>query len=259
MKKAYLAIAVFLGIMLMSGSAYGFAFSYYPGFGSSVFDENNNTSPINYPGIGYYPAPGQYGTGGEGFDDEGLFLAFEDGSLYGALANSYGDAAYSIPEYYDRYYPTGNLFFGFNGAYDQFAIDLADGKLYKVNAWEGILDLPGSYYNNLTIRNQAGAFRITDGVLIEQLADWKETFLPDYEPNPLFPSADRDTYVYEWRIDMSSLAAYLGEQATTATFHHTLACGNDLIERDVAIPEPATLILFGSGLLGFGLYRRRRK
>jgi len=261
LKKLYVAVALCLGFVLAGGSAYAFSFSYYPEFGTSVFDANNNTSPINYPGVGYLPSPGSYAEGGENFDEEGLFLGYKNGSLYGALTNSFGAGAYSPS--WQQTYATGHLFFGLNGAYDQFAINLADGKLYKVNAWENIQNIPGSYYSNATIRNKVGAFRMTSGVYIATLSDFMMTSLKNYEgvaegPNPLAPSSNRDTYVYEWRIDMSLLSSYMSGPASKAKFHHTLGCGNDLIEREVAIPEPTTLILFGSGLLGFALYRRRR-
>ena len=262
MLRTSLVLTTILSFTLIGGPAFGFAYSYYSGFGTSVFDENNNTSPINYPGIGYYPSPGQYGEGGEGFDEEGMFVEFNSAKIYGALSNSFGSSGYSTG--WNQTYPAGHLFFGFNGAYDQFAIDLDDGTLHKVDQWRYILDIPGSYYNNTAIRNAVGAFRMTRGVQIATLSDFMMTHMTNYEgvvegASPLVPSSVDDAYVYEWAIDMSLLTPYLTEQATTVKFHHTLGCGNDLIEREAAIPEPATLILFGSGLIGFGMYTRRRK
>ncbi len=42
-------------------------------------------------------------------------------------------------------------------------------------------------------------------------------------------------------------------------FHWAMTCGNDVIEGGVVIPEPSTVILLGIGLLGLGIYGRRRQ
>jgi hypothetical protein len=44
-------------------------------------------------------------------------------------------------------------------------------------------------------------------------------------------------------------------------FHWNMTCGNDTIEGGASapVPEPSTFVLLGAGLLGAGLYRRKRK
>ncbi len=259
-----IASTIFALVLLFAAtSAYGYTFNYYPGFGTSVFDGNNNTSPINYPGVGYLPSPGNLGEGGEAFDEEGMFLANADGKLYGALSNSFGDKAWSAG--YNDYYATGHLFFGFNGAYDQFALDLESGKLYQVAAWDYITNKPGTYYPNTSVRDQVGAYRMSQGVEIGTLSDFMMTKLDNYEgivegDPPLAGSNARDVYVYEWSIDLAMLSPYVDGDLQSATFHHTLECGNDLIEKDIAmVPEPGTMALLGIGLIGAGVVRRRRR
>jgi len=39
--------------------------------------------------------------------------------------------------------------------------------------------------------------------------------------------------------------------------HFTQACGNDVIEGGTPVPEPSTLLLLGSGLLGFVMVRKK--
>jgi hypothetical protein len=42
------------------------------------------------------------------------------------------------------------------------------------------------------------------------------------------------------------------------SFHWTMTCANDVIEGNVPVPEPGTMVLLGAGLLGLGIYSRRR-
>jgi hypothetical protein len=41
-----------------------------------------------------------------------------------------------------------------------------------------------------------------------------------------------------------------------ATIHWTMSCGNDVLEHTV--PEPATMLLLGTGLFGLGILSRRK-
>ena len=247
----FLLLALFLG-----NSAMGFSWtSGYYNHGDTPFDDNNNTAPIQYPyGVGYLPSPGNTSEGGEKFDLEGLFVNFDDNYLYVALTNSFGMSVTSST--WGSTFYQGDVFFGFGGNNDAFAIDVSSGNLLSVNVASYIQNLDGSYYNNVAIRERVGSFQAVMSPTLGT-ANQVLTFWDGLETDPLLPDATGgDTYVFEWRIDRSLLG---WDGTSNLFFHTTLGCGNDLIEYNfAAIPEPGTMILLGLGLFGAGLIARRK-
>jgi len=251
MKRFLTAVTVVI-LFCCGTSAMAFNWNYY-NFGSTPFDANNNTAPINYPsGVGYRPSPGLLGEGGEKFDLEGLFIATDNDYLYVALTNSFGLSATSTA--WGSTFNMGDLFFGSAGNKSAFAIDVSTGKLMQVTSWNFINNKPGSYYGNTTIRNRVGAFEVNAGTVLGD-ANQKMTLWNNLEPNPM--QGNGDTYVFEWKFSRNLISGWNG--ASDLFFHATLGCGNDLIEKPyTAIPEPGTMILLGIGLFGAGLFARRK-
>jgi len=248
MKKLLLVITAFL---LLTSVSFSFNFTLYD-FGDTPFDHNNNWSPISYPyGIGNQPSPGPYGEGGEKFDLEGLKVASDNNFVYIALANSFGYTAHSTG--WNQDYRLGDLFIGVDSKY-QYAIDIIDGGstgLYEVSSWNGLQNVPGSYYGT-SIAAQIGAHEMAAGNWLGNVTTVMSPWT-NFEQGYLTPG-NGDTYVWEFAFNKSLLGNF-----SSLDFHITLGCGNDLIEEPYSpIPEPTTIFLLGLGLVGCGIIRRRK-
>ncbi|MCK4857322.1 MAG: PEP-CTERM sorting domain-containing protein [candidate division Zixibacteria bacterium] len=266
MKLMKLIVATGLMVGLMAGPATAVpSWNYYDfgTFNNTVFDEHNNTADISYPGHGFVPSPGLDDEGGELYDIEGLNFAYENDSIYISLTSTFGPGVNSL--FWGTVFATGDLFFGFDGAYDMFAIELnppskpTGTNLWEVHAWDYITDKPGTYYNNPAIRFGVGAYQVACGTNLGGV-DYMLSLYDQYEPNPMY-AGEKDTYVWEFRFAASQLGVNIMDYSTI-NFHNTMECGNDLLEKEYQIgvvPEPSTMILLGLGLLGVGVYRRRRK
>ncbi len=221
-------------------------------FGTGPFDNNNNWSPISYPyNIGNLPSPGYLGEGGEIFDIEGLNFSHNNGKINISLTNSFGLSAYS--SVWNQNLDLGDIFFGFNGNKYEYGIDVSTNRLYKVDSYIGIENKPGTYYGT-SIEAQAGAWKIGSGTDYGEIKN-SYKYWPDLELNPMQGSGD--TYVFEFEFDAALISDF--QNYNTVDFHNTLACGNDLLEKSYsAVPEPATILLFGLGSLGLAALRRRR-
>ena len=158
MKKILIALTM---TALLAGSAFSFSGYQYYDFGdaSTIFDHNNNWSPIDYPGIGHLPSPGYFSPGGEYYDLEGMNVAYDNDFVYVSLTNSFGYETLDD-------FRLGDLFIGVDGGDRyQYGIDLqsggANGGLWAVDGnLTNIQEAKRSYYDDPAISAAAGYHEI---------------------------------------------------------------------------------------------------
>jgi len=218
--------------------------------GIQYWEEKGATNPWGYVSPGY---------GGYAYDIQGVYFTYDIENFYfaaivgmpregynGGLWNGVqwatsangpnefmGDIALDInnDKVYDYGIETGGTPAGRYGAGD-----LEDGALYSVNAWTAGIDFP-----------QSSPVNIKTGTLVDEGALAYDKLI--------------DTSLYSLYYIESMVPRIYGFSGTL-NIHLTQTCGNDAADLTVhvaPVPEPATVFLFGSGLIGLASLVRRKK
>lgn len=215
------------------------------------------------------------------FDNTGEWAGFsddDDGVAAGGYVNpGWGGQAYDV-EYLGLYFDSQHVYFGLQTGYDLRISDASDSDGPGDFALDVNNDGSFDYAIDFSISGTVADFTLVDMTN----ATWRDVvhfpasnpFEADYDASDIVPGGtfsgvfgmhdnlanniDGGTsYVLEGMFDLS-LLDYIGGDLMTLQW--TMWCGNDALDQTSApIPEPATMLLFGTGMAGLATLSRRRK
>lgn len=208
----------------------------------------------------YYLAPGY---GGQAYDAEAMYAAFQNGKLFIALATGHNPLTVNNPN--GNVYAAGDfaIDLGKDGTYE-LGINVVNnftsgvlGGVYGSPTWAyGLWDVNGQETHNAASVDKAHPTSLLGGTLLGTAAYGYTT-----TGSTGYGSQKSDThYFYEISLDLDLLrqAGWDGDQFD---IHWTQNCANDniLVDPGLYVPEPGSLALVGVGMIGLmggGLRRR---
>jgi len=259
-------------------------FAAIPVFASNItIADDNNRNPI--VGVGQGGEDNETEPGmvlSQDWDLEGFFLEKDSLSMVGGFDFIHGFRGYdsgdifistsgNAPVYGDidrdpnadtNGHETVSNTYGYDYVFDLNVTELN----YKVYAINSATQLVTAYYDE----NEGSSpwqFNLDDNIINDVSVAAPYSFITSGEFGFVNDGSDYGfdgmTYTNVFNDVHYSLTGFdlsFLDHGTEFYSHFTMGCGNDnLMGRGTVVPEPATMLLLGSGLVGLGFYRRRMK
>lgn len=176
---------------------------------------------------------------GNRYDAEAMYFDNDDTYAYFAIVSG-------LPSD-EIEFPAGDIFFSttanpFSDLSYEYAIDVFNGNVYDVGGVEDVFYSKHAAANPWRLtRDDFGSVALENAILgVSDL---------------VYSELNNTHTVIEGRVPLAMISA-----GDTVWMHWTMECGNDVLNLEGhVVPEPLTVVLFGSGVLGFfGLKRRQR-